>query len=294
MTNPIIEALKETTILACVSTRALGLERTDKAASQRAVTENSAVAKAARVQVNRLAGADDLHKTIVSIQNMAAQVLKANSQPFGEEDKWRLLPNVRFEKFLQQMHPIKLDYDKAIDRLRNEAPAIIDAARANVGTFDVSLPSVEEMIGAYEMRTDFRPVPDSSNFRGLNENTINKLRERTDNQIANAVSIAQTDTLKRFVDPLERFIERMQAYDTREPGKKAGIFRDTVVTNIKELHEVLDSFNITGDERLTQLGNLLGSLVNTTPQELRDLPVIRQSATSRAQEVLSNLNDWLK
>lgn len=294
MTNPIIEALKETTVLACVTTRALGLERTDRVASQRTVADNAAVDRAARVKVNRLAGADALHKEITSIQHAAGACLKANSQPFGEEDKWRLLPNARFEKFLTQMHPIKNDYDAAIQKLRAEAPAIIDAARVNIGQFDVPLPTIDEMVEAYELRTDFRPIPDGANFRGLHENTINKLKERHDAQVAAAVQSAQTDTLRRFVDPLERFVERMLAYDSRDKGKREGTFRDSVVTNIKDLHELLGVFNITGDERLTQLGNMLGSIASTPPEDLRRLPVVRTAATERAKEVLSNLQDWLK
>lgn len=300
--NPILEALKHTTTLACVTTRALGLTRIDRAASEKVNIDNGAISKAASVNVNRLAGADAHHKEITSIQNKACSLLKQTSQPFGEEDKWRLLPNARFEKFVQNMAPLMQEYNRALDNLRLNAPEIIEKAKANVGNFDIKVPTVDEMISAYEMRADFRPIPDGANFRGLDENTIDKLRQRHDARLEQAVHIAERDTLERFVDPLERFIDRMKAYDEREAKiaaggedakSKVGIFRDTVVTNIKELHEVIDSFNITGNEKFTRLGNDLAELVNTQPDKLRASESVRSVQTARAQEVLENLKGWL-
>src|SRR5688572_30292932 len=111
MTNPVLDALKETTILARVTTRALGLERTDNTASQKVIEEANAVHKAAKVKVNRLAGVDALHKEIVSCQQEAASMLRRHSQPFGEEESWRMLPNALFEKFVKEFSPLKSRHD---------------------------------------------------------------------------------------------------------------------------------------------------------------------------------------
>lgn len=294
--NPVLEALKHTTTLASVRTRALGLTRIDRNASEKVNVDNGAISKAASVSVNRLAGADVFHKNITSIQNKATTMLKQMSQPFGEEDVWRLLPNAQFENFIKAIGPIKQEYDKALASLAENAPDIIEKAKANVGNFEIKVPTIEEMLGAYELRADFRPIPDGANFRGLDDNTINKLRRSHDTRLEQAVHIAEKDTLERFVDPLQRFVERMRAYDEREanPDTKAkvGIFRDSVITNIKDLHEVLGSFNITGNPRLTQLGNDLAELVNTKPDTLRESQMVRTAQTARAQEVIDNLKAW--
>lgn len=300
--NPVLEALKATTTLACVTSRALGLTRIDRNASEKVNVDNGAISKAASVNVNRLAGADMYHKEIVSIQHKASTLLKQMSQPFGEEDKWRLLPNAQFEKFVQAIAPIKQEYDRALSRLAEHAPDIIEKARANVGNFDIKVPSVDEMLSAYELRMDFRPIPDGANFRGLDENTVNKLRARHDAQLEQAVHIAERDTLERFVEPLQRFVERMQAYDEREAkiaagesekDVKGGIFRDSVVTNIKDLHDVVDGFNITGNPKLTQLKEGLAELVNIKPKTLRESVSVRTAQTQRAREVAENLQSWL-
>lgn len=299
--NPVLEALKHTTTLARVKTKALGLTRIDRTASNKVNADNGAISKAASVNVNRLAGADVFHKNIVSIQGEAKALLQRVSQPFGEEDVWRMLPNMQFEKFVRDWAVIKQNYDKAIEQLISQAPHIIERAKENVGSFNIEVPTIEEMKDAYGLQADFMPIPDGANFRGLDENTIEKLRQRHDKQLESAVHIAERDTLERFVDPLERFIDRMKAYNEREASIaggadakiKTGIFRDTVVTNIKELHDMLGSFNITGNPKLTQLGNDLAELAGTKPDKLRESETLRTVQTARAQEVAETLKGWL-
>jgi len=301
MTNPVLDALKETTILACVSTRALGLERTDNTASAKVVEDNQAVNKAAKVKVNRLAGADHIHKAIVSLQSEASSILRRRSQPFGEEEKWRMLPNAFFEKLIGELAPVKQKHDALLDKLAAEGQSILDAAQKNVGTFDVRLPSLDELVNAYELTTEFRPIPESANFKGLNSNTIDKLREMHDQRLVAAVATAERNTLERFIDPVERFVDRMKAYDERikklandpDSKDKTGIFRDTVITNIQELGEMVGAFNISGDPRLTQLGNQIRELQGIQPKQLRESELVRTEATARMQEIANNLKGWL-
>lgn len=301
MTNPVLDALKETTILARVTTRALGLERTDNTASRKVIEDANAVEKAAKVKVNRLAGADALHKEIVSCQQEASAALRGVSQPFGEEDSWRMLPNANFEKFVCGFSPIKTRHDELVQKVSDNAEDICAKAQQSVGTLDVRMPTPEELRAAYSISVEFRPIPESANFRGLNENTINKLREMHDARLAAAVAAAERDTMERFVDPIERFIERMGAYNERmkklandpDSKSKTGIFKDTIVSNIQELAEVVDSFNISGDERLTELGNQVRAFANIEPKKLRESELLRNEATSRAQEIANNLRGWL-
>ena len=301
MDNYVLEALKQTTTLACIETGALGLERIDRAASEKANADAGAVRKAGTVRVNRLAGADEFHKQIISIQHSACALLKSKSQPFGEEDKWRLLPNAQFEALVQSLAPIMEEYKHAVQVLEENADSILERAARNVGTFDVKLPTKAELVGRYRLRPEFRPIPDGANFRGLDSNTIEKLRERHDARLEEAVHIAQKDTLERFAAPLQNFVQRMVAYDEREirinagdtKGKdKTGCFRDSVVGNIKELHDVLKSFNITGDSRFDELYEDLKDLVNVKPDALRDNQPVREAMTARAKAVIDNLNDW--
>jgi hypothetical protein len=294
-------AVRETCILAKVTTSSLGLSRTDKAASKRTSADNNAVEGAARVLVSRLAGADDVHKEITAAQRDAAAALKRRSMPY-DEDGWRILPNAKFEEFLAELGQHKATFDAAMRKLEAEADAIIGKAMANKGDFDVEVPTRDELIGAYSLTNTFQPVPDGSTFKGLPPAVAEKLARAVEKRVAAAVEAAHVDTLKRLLAPLESFVERMHAYDKREQELAAGqdvgrhgIFRDTALTNVQEIVSMLEAFNITDDERLSQLKAMLDPFTRPTltADRLRSDDKVRQALTGRAAKVVSNLNDWL-
>lgn len=299
MTDMILDAVRSTCILASVRFSTFGMSRTDKSTSKEVAEAKDAVTGAARVVVKLLAGADEHHRAISAHQRAAREALFAHSMPFGNEDGWRLLPNANFEKFLKEFATAKRNFDAAVAQLRADAPDVIAKAKANIGYLNVDLPEPEDLAGAYTMDYDFRPVPDGAKF-GLPQQTSAKLSRRLDARVAAAVQDAMNDTIGRFVQPLSAFVERMQAYDQRikdqAAGKdvgRTGIFRDTVVSNLRDLYEVLESFNVTGDERLAELANQLASLTAVEPDQLRDDDNLRAHAAAKAQTVLSTINDWL-
>jgi hypothetical protein len=294
-------AVRETCVLARVTTSSLGLSRTDKAASKRAAADNHAVDGAARVVVSRLAGADDVHKEIVAAQREAQAALKRRSMPY-DEDGWRILPNAKFEDFLKELGYHKAAFDAAMHKLEVEADAIIGKAMANKGDFDIEVPTREELVGAYALTNAFQPVPDGSTFKGLPPAVAEKLSRAVEKRVAAAVEAAHVDTLKRLLTPLEDFVKRMAAFDERERSIAAGesvghsgVFRDTALTNVQEIVGMLEAFNITGDERLSQLKAMLDPFTRPTltADRLRKDDKVRQALTGRAAKVVSNLNDWL-
>ena len=299
-TNHIVEALRSTTTRARVISSALGLSRTDKQATKDVTVSTGAVSGAARVVVSRLAGADEHHKAFVAAQANARKVLFSMSMPYGDEDGWRILPNANFEKFVREFGQAKRAYQSAYDALAANADDVLAAARINKGSLSVDVPTKDELLASYSLDFSLEDYP-SGNFTGLPDAVATKLASRMQTRMEQAVEQATVDTLSRFVGPLEHFVDRMKAFSKREQEiangaepTKHGIFRDTVVTNIKQLYDVLGAFNIAGDERLIELENSLASLAEVDPDVLRDNIQVRDAGIARASSVLANLNSWLR
>ena len=297
--NELVEALRSTTIRCKVTSAALGLSRTDKQATKDITAQSGAVSGAARVVVSRLAGADEHHKRIIAAQSQARQVLNRMSMPFGDEEGWRILPNANFMRFMKEFGIAKKVYNDAFAALEKDADTVLEQARANKGSFAIDVPTKDELLSAYSLDFAMEDYP-VGNFTGLPEAVATKLSVRHERRLEQALQQAHANTIERFVEPLTRFVERMESFSKREealsrgeePGR-VGIFRDSVVGNIKELYDVLDSFNVGGDERLTELGNLLASLANVAPDALRDNVAVREASIERAHTALANLNSWL-
>lgn len=289
--NSIVDALQSTSMLVRISSSFLGATRTDKEAAREITDDKNAAAGSAKVTVNRLAGADQLDKQIRANFANTRNALEALTTPFGDDRGWRILPNTQFNRALLVLSRGQKQHLALCATLKEEAPKIIEEARKNIGNFNVDLPTVEELVHGYDMKWDFRPIPDSK-FKGLPEDAQAKLGARMNKQIADAYAKAKEDVLQRFIKPLEEFVKGMEKYDKREAGR-TGSFADTKVTNIKALHEMLSAWNIDGDARLTELSNMVASLASTDPKDLRSNSVVRTAATARARETLDALDAWL-
>lgn len=295
------DVLRSTCIKIRVSSSALGMTRTDKRASERTVQDHNASEGAARVVVSRLPGADEHHRELARVQNGARMLVASRTMPYGAEDGWRLLPNVNAEKLLGELTAVRRDFDAAHARLIANADDILATARANMGSFDVPLPTRDELVDAYALDWTTETIPDDSGYTNLPPATAALLRQRQRRQLAAAVENATTDTLRRFVPPLEQFVAKMEAYNERAQritaggdGGRRGAFNDTVLDAIKGLFSMLGAFNIAGDERLAQLGARIAAFDRMTPDHLRNNAQIRAGATARARAVLNELNGWLK
>jgi hypothetical protein len=132
----ISNALREVAMIAEVKTSALGLTRTDKRASARTTEAHHAHSNAARVSVNRMAGADELHRDITSLQEQTRVNLHGYSTAWGSTSR-RLLPNANFEPWIREHARIQGEFEAKLVLLRAEAPALVARATAALGEFDV-------------------------------------------------------------------------------------------------------------------------------------------------------------
>lgn len=294
----ISNALREVAMIAEVKTTALGLTRTDKRASAESAQAHRAHANAARVSVNRLAGADDLHRDITTLQEQIRTNLGAYTTAWGTSGR-RLLPNSNFEPWIREHARIQGEFNNKVEILKAEAPALVAKAAAALGQFNVQPPSVQEIQEAYSVRYNLEPIPDGSQFNNLPKAAEDYLRAQFETNVSTAYQEAQLDALSRLSKPLEALVERLTAFEEREKKiaageeSKSGIFRDTLITNVQDIAQVFASFNLLGDENMTKLAKRLDIFMNIGADDLRKNAQLRDSASTQAKGLIDDLNDLL-
>lgn len=297
--NLLSNALREVAMIAEVKTTALGLNRADKQAAQKTNTDFQAHQGAARVSVNRLAGADDLHRDITALQEAIRANLHAYTTSWGMTSR-RLLPNANFEPWIREHARLQGEFETKRAHLIAEAPNLIRKAEAALGHFNVRPPSVEEIERAYSVSYGLEPIPDGKQFSGLPDAANDWLTEQFEHNISTAYREAQLDALKRLSEPLEALVDRIGAYDERmdklekgdDPGR-VGIFRDTLVSNVQDIGAVFGSFNLTQDPKMQNFADRLAIFMNASPDDLRKNDDLRASAKQQAQSLIDDLNDML-
>ena len=306
--DSVSEALRASCMKARLYTSAFGLNVTVQDESRKVEHDAGAVRGAARVVANKLAGVDKLHKKVLEAQKFCTGALYARSMPYAGEDGWRLLPTANFmadgEGTLRDdLAKGKKMFHEALDALEAQADEMLAQARTNLGTLDVRLPTKEELVGKYTMKSAFEELP-SGVIPGMPEGARQSLQRRVDKALEACAVKAREHVLRSFVRPLESLVGAVQRMEEHEDAKaawkegdpkpKEARFADSLVTNIQDLHKNLASLNVLGDEEIHQLNDMVGALVrNITPDDMKKSDAIRQAAGRKAQATLDHLNGWL-
>lgn len=295
MTDNISSLLAKVSTITSVRTSSLGLSRIDKSASKETEMRHNSMSGIAKVNVSRLAGAEDRVKEIVSIQKEGREVLNAMTTAWGER---RLLPNTLLEDFLKAWHPINARHAGKVNALIADAPQLIEQAQMNKGSFDVQVPTIDEIATGFKLEYTLEQVPDVTAFAttGLDKKVEELLKARFEANIQASYTDAQSDAVRRLAKPLENLVERMTAYDQRETDAakglevgKTGFFRDSVISNVQEIADVFGQWNLTGDPVIKRLDDALAAFSNIAADDLRNHKDLRQDTAKRAAAILEEI-----
>ncbi len=179
-----------------------------------------------------------------------------------------------------------------------QAAGHVEDAQVRLGDMFSSedYPSVEKIKGAFAFEVRILPVPVSSDFRvDIGDAQADDIRLALENATQEAIQTAMHDAFERISSAVSHMAEKLRAYKPGSEGNRAeGVFRDSLVDNIRELVQVLPSFNLTNDENLKILTSRLNrELCLHDAAELRDSEDLRGDIATCAETILKDVSDYL-
>lgn len=106
-------------------------------------------------------------------------------------------------------------------------------------------PDADSLRDYYSITLKFAPVPDAGDFRvDVGHDALQMLKSSYENYYQDQLKSAYKDVWERTHEALLNMSKRL------EGEKKQGRFCESLVTNIEDMIELLDKFNITGDETM--------------------------------------------
>lgn len=140
----------------------------------------------------------------------------------------------------------------------------------------------------FDIRCEYYPVPRPEHFNPEMQRLYGEaLSSITEKKIQDAVS----ETWKRLIEPVQAMAEKLSQPDA--------IFRDSLVSNVREMVELVPMLNLTNDRRLTeaarliqtQLANFDADSVGTVASNLRDSRVDRREFAERAASLVARFGN---
>ena len=259
----------------------------DKKASEDVTTDNHAASGVASVHKKLLADCQEL---------MAVQKFTANSRNihYAMTMPWsdtglRLLPTAQYFKYHQAMTDIQNEYDRLVDLFLYSYEWEITQASAKLGDlFDRNeYPSVDSLRNKFGFRLSYIPLPDAGDFRiDIGNEATEQVKEHYQSYYSTQLNNAMNDVWQRTHKALTAMSERLD-YSASE-GKK--IFRDTLVTNVLDMVELLTVCNVTGDSQMNAAQmKLEDAFRGVNADALREDAHLRSETKRTVDEVIKSL-----
>ena len=235
---------------------------------------------------------------INGIVSQARALHHGMTKPWCDEGL-RILPNALHMKFNTEFRVLKRAFEDAADEFCRDYPSFVDERKYALGSlFDANdYPHPDQIRSKFKLDTRTFPVPEADDFRSdvLDQDTIadikRELAETSDQVLAGAMA----DTKDQIVKVVGHMSERLAAYKSGGKGEKAeGIFRDTLVENVRELAELLPAFNFDNDPAFDQLVKRIRTeLCVEDAKTLRQEATVRETVKKSADEILADVESLL-
>jgi hypothetical protein len=189
-------------------------------------------------------------------------------------------------------------FQAAVSDFLRGYPNHVQAASARLGSmFDhTDYPSVDDLRGKFSMEVKVLPVPTAADFRvEMSDAQVARIRSEIETTVTDATAAAVRDVYERIADKVGHMVERLGAYKPakRKGDRAEGIFRDSLVENIRDLIDVLPALNITGDPALAAMGDRLFELARFDAAVLREDAEVRRNVATEAQAILDSIGGFL-
>lgn len=176
-------------------------------------------------------------------------------------------------------------------------PQYIEEAKAKLnGLFDAKdYPEVTAIRGKFSIKLEVTPVPQSDDFRvHLGADEVSHLRQQLEQDAADRTQRAMADVWDRMKTVIAAMRDRLNLYNVRKDGTVEHPFRDSIVTNISDLLQIIPILNLTGDPNVTQFAQAMNDdLTRYSPDTLREAEYARKDTAARADEILSKMSAFI-
>ena len=287
--------LAERTMLAGFNVKQWGARRLDRKATKAVIDQAGASAKAGTFNKWLI---DPAHLSgIQGVVSAARQEHATYTLPWLS-DGTRILPADAFMIYTEKMQRHREQFEEEVWRFLGEYDSLVDDARRHLaGLFDASdYPAVSTLRDRFAWSIDILPMPSAADFRvDLGDAHVAAIKARIEESTQRATQAAMADTWNRLHGVVAKMTEKLGAYEPAAGSVKAsGVFRDSLVDNIRELVEVLPLLNVTGDAQLAgMIDRARAELCRCDAAELRDDSEAREEVAAAAESIMTDMGAFM-
>lgn len=258
----------------------------DKRASEDVTTQNHADKGMANVN-KRLLACDEL----TAVQKFAANARTSHyamTLPWSDSGL-RMLPTSKYFDYQKSVTALQAEFNRLVEQFLGRYEWLINETQLKLGDmYDPSeYPSNDTVRAKFGFRINYIPLPEAGDFRiDIGNQQAAELQQQYASFYEAQLNRAMNDLWTRAYDVLSRMSERLDYADHEQ--KK--VFRDTLVSNVLDIIDMMESMNVTGDPMMQlQQRQLKQAMRGVTPEALRDDARLRRETKASVDAVIKAL-----
>ncbi len=212
-----------------------------------------------------------------------------------DDNGYRVLPAAAYMDHTERLRELSNRFSPAVDTLAQQFGQLVEEAKVRLGGLfrPEDYPSSEELRSKFSFETKVMPLPDAGDFRvTLGEEEKNRIKRQITAAVEPSLQVASREVWQGLYEAVSHLADRLHAYKVTDEGVEHP-FRDSVVTNLVKLVDVLPKLNVTGDPELERLAAQVRGSLLVDPKELRESELVRSETAKAASAIAAKMAPFL-
>lgn len=264
----------------------------DKASDEVAKNHNTKKERAGNYNKNLI---DQKSETWLAVKRSEDALRKYH---YAHTLKWsingaQMLTAAEWFEYAAEMQKLEREWRRAVKDFIEDYPRLKKNAEHELnGLYDeAQYPPARTLADKFEYRIDYFPLPAGEDMERLRDSLgvtaeLEVMGANIDARVEAAIQEAMRDLGKRLLEPVQHMAATLSL-----PEK---VFRDSLVSNVRDICELLPRLNVTGDEELERLClEVEGKLGSHSPQALRTDADLRANVAKEANAIAKKMAAYM-
>jgi hypothetical protein len=212
-----------------------------------------------------------------------------------DDNGYRVLPAAAYMDHVEKMRTLSKRFEAAVNILTRQFLTLIDQARTRLGGLfrEADYPTPDELRAKFSFETRVMPLPDAGDFRvTLGDQEKERIKRQITAAVEASLQVGSRELWFRLYEAVQHMADRLSAYKVTDQGVEHP-FRDTVVTNLVKLVDVLPKLNVTQDPELDRLAEKVRSSLLVDPNALRKSETVRAETAKAAAAIAQHMAGYM-
>jgi hypothetical protein len=286
------DVLKNKALMVRLTRKKFNRNKTDKDISI-TVSDDFKVQEAGALRVNKSIFSKDATKGFQDIYSQAGKYFYRVTLPWDDKG-WRLLSIDLYKEFTKKFKSFSNDYRKFVAEFIDNIEQLVEESKVMLGAawkasdYNFLAPNgavdrnmLEEQ---FHLEIEFDTVTSGDDLRAsLTEADREAIAAQIDEQAMRKFAKANDHIIVTLRDAVYSIHERLCVSEH--------VFRDTLISNLEELIDLIPKMNIAGDPKINEIAaEAKLKLTGWDPQDLRDDDDLRKQVSKDAEKILGNMD----